>query len=171
MATISLSSELAQHVATAAIIQGVASIQINMVIPVIESPTKDFSVYAILQMVVQLLHLMILERVEILSPQMGLMVLKVCRFCRLITYQPCLLITSNMQGLICYVGGISPSRPTGIPPENCIIICCRELNYYMYRVYANKTHDLITARKFLLVLGFFIVYLNGVCDDLYQKIT
>ena len=88
--------------ATAAIIQGVASIQINMVIPVIEFLPKDFSVYAILQMVVQLLHLMILERVEILSRQMGIMVLKVSRFCRLITYQPCLLITSNMQRLICW---------------------------------------------------------------------
>ena len=39
----------------------------------------------------------------------------------------------------------------------------------MHRIYANKTHDLISARKFY-VLGFSIVY-NGACDDLYQKIA
>ena len=37
----------------------------------------------------------------------------------------------------------------------------------MYHVYANKTQDLISARKFT----FYNVYVNVEYDDLYQKIA
>ena len=37
----------------------------------------------------------------------------------------------------------------------------------MYRVYANKTQDLISARKFM----FYNVYVNVEYDNLYHKIA
>ena len=40
----------------------------------------------------------------------------------------------------------------------------------VYCIYANKTQNLIIARKFA-ILGLFIMYLNVASDDLYQKIT
>ena len=41
------------------------------------------------------------------------------------------------------------------------------LNLAAYCVYTNKTHDLISARKFT----FWDLYLNVASDDLYQKIA
>ena len=38
-----------------------------------------------------------------------------------------------------------------------------------YRVYATKTHDLISTKEKQHILGHFIMYLNVASDDLYQK--